>query len=94
MVQFPGSRSFTFDDYVTAGIMQPGQRLALMQAVRDRSNILICGGTTPGKTTLTNAVIDQIVTTHSATPAGDHRGYGRAAMHGDELRSASGDRHR
>jgi type IV secretion system protein VirB11 len=44
--------------------MQPGQRSALMQAVRDRSNILICGGTTSGKTTLTNAVIDQIVGIH------------------------------
>ena len=58
------SQVFTFDDYVAAGIMQPGQRLALMQAVRDRSNILICGGTTSGKTTLTNAVIDQIVAIH------------------------------
>ena len=58
------SQLFTFDDYVTAGIMQPGQRSALIQAVRDRSNILICGGTTSGKTTLTNAVIDQIVAVH------------------------------
>jgi type IV secretory pathway VirB2 component (pilin) len=58
------SQVFTFDDYVRTGIMSPGQRDALEHAVSERRNILICGGTTSGKTTLTNAVIHQIVAVH------------------------------
>ena len=88
------SQVFTFDDYVRAGIMSPGQRDALEHAVSERRNILICGGTTSGKTTLTNAVIHQIVAVASASPAGDHRGHGRASMRRAELRPATGDRHR
>ena len=53
-------------DYVRTGIMslQKPKRDALEHAVSGRSNILICGGTTSGKTTLTNAVIHQIVAVH------------------------------
>jgi len=58
------SQVFTFDDYVRTGIMSTGQRDALEHAVSERRNILICGGTTSGKTTLTNAVIHQIVAVH------------------------------
>jgi P-type conjugative transfer ATPase TrbB len=58
------SQVYTFDDYVRTGIMSPGQRDALEHSVAERRNILICGGTTSGKTTLTNAVIHQIVAVH------------------------------
>jgi type IV secretion system protein VirB11 len=58
------SQVFTFDDYVRTGIMSPCQREALEHAVTERRNILICGGTTSGKTTLTNAVIHHIVAVH------------------------------
>ena len=49
---------FTFDDYVSAGIMTPEQRQALEAAVAARRNILVCGSTGSGKTTLANAVLD------------------------------------
>ena len=41
------------------------QRAAIESAVAERRNILVVGGTTTGKTTLTNAIIDQMV---RATP--------------------------
>ena len=49
---------FTFDDYVSAGIMTSEQRQALENAIRYRHNILVCGSTGSGKTTLANAVLD------------------------------------
>lgn len=52
---------FTLDDYVTGGIMTQAQRMALADAVVTKQNILIVGGTGSGKTTLTNAVIREIV---------------------------------
>ena len=52
---------FTLDDYVTSGIMTKAQREVLEQAVVKKYNILIVGGTGSGKTTLTNAVIREIV---------------------------------
>lgn len=52
---------FSLADYVMQGIMTEAQRAAIEQAVRDRENILIVGGTGTGKTTLTNAVIRYMV---------------------------------
>ena len=46
---------FTLDDYVAAGIMNSSQAEILRTAVADRRNILVAGGTSTGKTTLTNA---------------------------------------
>lgn len=51
---------FTLDDYVASGIMSPGYRDAIIDAVQRRKNILISGGTGTGKTTLANAVLDAI----------------------------------
>lgn len=48
---------FTLDDYVKSGIMTAEQCSAIKQAVHDRLNILVVGGTGTGKTTLTNAII-------------------------------------
>jgi P-type conjugative transfer ATPase TrbB len=48
---------FTLADYVASGIMTQGQRAAIERAVRERQNILVVGGTTTGKTTLTNAIL-------------------------------------
>jgi type IV secretion system protein TrbB len=59
---------FTLADYVEAGIMTGAQSAAIRQAVEERLNILIVGGTGSGKTTLLNAVID-----HMATACPDDR---------------------
>lgn len=51
---------FTFDDYVAAGTMTSRQRDVISKSVGRRKNILVVGGTTSGKTTLTNAIIAEI----------------------------------
>ena len=51
------------DDYVTDGILTEVQAAFLRQAVRDRLNILIAGGTSTGKTTLANALLAEIAST-------------------------------
>jgi P-type conjugative transfer ATPase TrbB len=51
------------DDYVADGILMASQAAVLRQAVRDRLNILISGGTSTGKTTLANALLAEIATT-------------------------------
>lgn len=51
------------DDYVIDGILTAGQAGYLRQAVRERLNILIAGGTSTGKTTLANALLAEIATT-------------------------------
>jgi len=59
------SAVFTLAEYEQQGIMSAHQRRAIETAVTQRQNILIVGGTSSGKTTLTNAVIAEIV---RATP--------------------------
>ena len=49
---------FTLDDYVAKGIMTDDQRRAIESAVAGRRNVLVCGGTGTGKTTLANAILD------------------------------------
>jgi type IV secretion system protein TrbB len=51
------------DDYVSDGILTAVQAAFLRQAVRDRLNILIAGGTSTGKTTLANALLAEIAST-------------------------------
>ena len=52
---------FTLDQYVDSGAMTAGQRDVLIEAVRAHRNILVIGGTGSGKTTLVNAIINQMV---------------------------------
>ena len=59
------SAVFTLAEYEGQAIMSAYQRRAIEKAVAQRHNILIVGGTGTGKTTLTNAVIAEIV---RATP--------------------------
>ena len=52
---------FTLAEYVQAGIMTDEHRRVIVEAVAAHRNILVAGGTGSGKTTLTNAIIDEIV---------------------------------
>jgi type IV secretion system protein VirB11 len=54
---------FTLDDYVAAGIMSAEQAEALREGVASRANILVAGGTSTGKTTLTNALLAEVAKT-------------------------------
>jgi type IV secretion system protein VirB11 len=62
-IRKPAVAVFTLDDYVTAGIMAAGQAEALRHAVAERLNILVAGGTSTGKTTLTNALLAEVAKT-------------------------------
>ncbi len=62
-IRKPAVAVFTLDDYVVAGIMLPGQAATLRLAVADRHNILVAGGTSTGKTTLTNALLAEVAKT-------------------------------
>ena len=51
---------FALADYVAKGIMTQAQCQAIEDAVADRRNILVSGGTGTGKTTLANAILDAV----------------------------------
>ncbi|MDR1613851.1 MAG: P-type conjugative transfer ATPase TrbB [Planctomycetota bacterium] len=51
---------FTLEEYVADGIMTPEQCRLIRWAVADKRNILIVGGTGSGKTTLGNAILNEI----------------------------------
>ena len=55
------SAIFSLDRYVDEKIMTASQKKIIINAVRDHRNILVIGGTGSGKTTLTNAIIHQMV---------------------------------
>jgi type IV secretion system protein VirB11 len=62
-IRKPAVAVFTLDDYVGAGIMNSRQAETLRAAVADRRNILVAGGTSTGKTTLTNALLAEVAKT-------------------------------
>ena len=59
-IRKPAVAVFTLADYVAAEIMSADQAAILRQAVADRRNILVAGGTSTGKTTLTNALLAEV----------------------------------
>ncbi len=63
-IRKPAVAVFTLEDYAAAGIMSPAQAVTLRAAVLDRKNILVAGGTSTGKTTLTNALLAEIANTN------------------------------
>jgi type IV secretion system protein VirB11 len=62
-IRKPAVAIFTLDDYVDRGIMSRLQAVALRKGVADRANILVAGGTSTGKTTLTNALLAEVAKT-------------------------------
>jgi type IV secretion system protein VirB11 len=59
-IRKPAVAVFTLDDYARKGIMTAGQAELLRQAVAERRNILVAGGTS---TTLTNALLAEVAKT-------------------------------
>ena len=59
-IRKPAVAVFTLADYVTSGIMVNWQADLLAAAVASRKNILVAGGTSTGKTTLTNALLAEV----------------------------------
>jgi P-type conjugative transfer ATPase TrbB len=62
-IRKPAVAVFTLDDYVAAGTMGAEQAAVLRSAVAKRRNILVAGGTSTGKTTLTNALLAEVAKT-------------------------------
>jgi len=62
-IRKPAVAVFALDHYVAAGIMNSDQAHALRAAVGARKNILVAGGTSSGKTTLTNALLAEVANT-------------------------------
>jgi P-type conjugative transfer ATPase TrbB len=62
-IRKPAVAVFTLIDYVDAGIMSAAQAAFLRIAVAQRRNILVAGGTSTGKTTLTNALLAEVAKT-------------------------------
>ncbi len=62
-IRKPAIAVFTLDDYAAAGIMTADHAAALRAAVAERRNILVAGGTSTGKTTLTNALLAEVAKT-------------------------------
>jgi len=62
-IRKPAVAVFTLDDYVAANIVTIDQAEVLRKAVAERRNVLVAGGTSTGKTTLTNALLAEVART-------------------------------
>jgi P-type conjugative transfer ATPase TrbB len=62
-IRKPAVAVFTLDDYSAAGIMTLAQAAVLRRAVVERRNILVAGGASTGKITLTNALLAEVAKT-------------------------------
>ena len=59
-IRKPASRVHRLADYVAEGIMSAAIAGTLAEAVVDRRNVLVAGGTSSGKTTLANALLAEM----------------------------------
>lgn len=51
---------FTLEDYEEQGILSEIQHSIILKAIREKKNIIAAGGTKSGKTTLLNAILEEI----------------------------------
>ena len=59
-IRKPAARIYRLADYVADGIMTDTLAAVLAEAVHDRRNVLVAGGTSSGKTTLANALLAEM----------------------------------
>ena len=59
-IRKPAEVPYRLADYVAGRILTTPQASLLSQAVRDRRNIVVAGGTSSGKTTLVNALLAEV----------------------------------
>ncbi|MEO1985163.1 MAG: P-type conjugative transfer ATPase TrbB [Martelella sp.] len=59
-IRKPAVAVFSLEDYVTRSIMNADQAGTLRAAITSRKNILVAGGASTGKTTLTNALLVEV----------------------------------
>jgi len=59
-IRKPAGRIFSIDDYAAAGVITSEQAGTLKAAIAARANIIVAGGTGSGKTTLANALLQEI----------------------------------
>ena len=59
-IRKPASRIYRLGDYVADGVMTSRVARLLSEAVHERRNILVAGGTSSGKTTLANALLAEL----------------------------------
>jgi P-type conjugative transfer ATPase TrbB len=62
-IRKPAVAVFTLNDYVAATIITADQAEVLRNAVAQRRNVLVAGGTSTGKTTLVNALLAEVAKT-------------------------------
>ncbi len=60
-IRKPAGVIYTLADYVEAGIMSAIQAKYLSFAIAEKKNIIVAGGTSSGKTTLTNALLNELI---------------------------------
>jgi len=59
-IRKPADRPYRLADYVSDGLITGAAAQLLADAVADRRNILVAGGTSSGKTTLANALLAEV----------------------------------
>jgi len=62
-IRKPAVAVFTLDDYIAAGVLSADAANHLRDGIAERANILVAGGTSTGKTTLTNALLAEVAKT-------------------------------